>query len=760
MSYRPRLSGKKKSKPTYDISIDSRRAHYRRRSRQDSLAVLSDGTTLSQLFVPARPGQGGFSVGAHNDEGSQSAQPTSPVDRDDFATQEDCQTNAEPASTRHARMRQDQANAWISKVIPQLRPIFLDLLHRTTQLRNMENAVALSRPCKCGVQRELKVFLLTWHEIEEVTLNTCPCCRATHQLVSRGFFPSSPVEPRLGVDMRLLEFASELSLNMAPNNRAFTKSVESCLDTLGFKLPNRDAIRRQFSNAHEWYNFLRHQVNHQLDHILDAIREDLVAEEKGKTQDKRPATPIVAHLVPPDQTPNPLPRKRGRDIFDSSLPISLTKRSRQTHYPLPTSSAPPSRRLSPARASFPPSSPPASSTAPMTSPARPSALSLPPSSPAASSSGQDDRNGYPFAPPPERDRPSEYLRSRCPACFGGKWEDARLALACILCGDANFTQKRNKDRGRRDPSRSHPESSFVSDDLTAGMAEWVEGIRPHKAASKAAAPEGDDVIEAPDIPLPRSVLNECERSFAAADEARTTVNSAFFDDKGLMGISCRHDNLLFLANIKTPGERQFYMFALLEAIFQHLPRHFVIGFLYDIACQLQRSACKYGFLPPEYMERMQWAVSVLHSYGHGAACQATYHPRRRTLFGYSDGEGLERFWHSLSHLVSYLRVCGYHKRRYTLDAQIVRLHKNNLKKLGSWLARRYLDCADHHRHAQAGLDEILKNRADGGLKIEMELLRSQHKKQVDTLAKPLPPCYAPPCAPACRTYVEMHWGVS
>ncbi|CAK5275192.1 unnamed protein product [Mycena citricolor] len=159
------------------------------------------------------------------------------------------------------------------------------------------------------------------------------------------------------------------------------------------------------------------------------------------------------------------------------------------------------------------------------------------------------------------------------------------------------------------------------------MAQWVEGIHPTRPAlGSAAAPtqeaNDDDEIEAPSIPLLRSVLNECERSFAAADKTRAKSSSQFFDDKGLMGLLCHHNNLLFLANIKTPGKRQFYMFALIEALLQHLPTDFVVGFLYDIACQLQRSAVKFDFLPPAYMERLEWAVYVLHSYGHGTACQA------------------------------------------------------------------------------------------------------------------------------------------
>ncbi|KAJ7661805.1 hypothetical protein B0H17DRAFT_953403, partial [Mycena rosella] len=112
-----------------------------------------------------------------------------------------------------------------------------------------------------------------------------------------------------------------------------------------------------------------------------------------------------------------------------------------------------------------------------------------------------------------------------------------------------------------------------------------------------------------------------------------------------------------------------------------------VGFLYDIACQLERSARKWGFLLLEYLAHLQFAVLVLHVFGHHWVCQMIYHPRRRTLFDLTDGEGCERFWHSISKLIAYLCVCGYHRRIYTLDSQILHLQKTSIRCLGSWLAQ-------------------------------------------------------------------------
>ncbi|CAK5282226.1 unnamed protein product [Mycena citricolor] len=703
----PRHSSKSPIK-AQAFALSSVRPPQRQGAWRPPPVYCADGVTLYQDYVRAPPGQVGFSLNTsrlENLEGRESLHVNDGVyDEAHYITP--LHSDAVPAPTAHSVAREKQAKRWVMETIPALLPVYVDLMYRTERLRHLDRATPSTASCICGKQKEIQVA-----DLDKVSLHHCPCRPATQQLVARGFFPSSPVEPHLGVDMRVLDFAQDLFLNQAPNNRALTKTIEQCLDRLGYKLPNRESLRRQFGNALEYYVMLRHSTDQAIDNILATVRQGIQNEDDSH---ERPTTPgpMIARTSVQES-----PRKRGRREWDSSPPASPTKRTRAAQPSSPTRSLLPSSS-SPVRLSLP------------SSPSRPPASSPEPSSPVAESS----HHTYPFTPPEDRPQPSEYLRSRCPACFGGKWEDMRVALDCIVCGDACFTQKRNKDRGCRDPERMHPKSSFLPDQATQKMADWVEGKRPARSApNTAAAPtlevDDDDVIEAPSIPLPRSVLNECERSFAAADETRAKTSSQFFDDKGLMGLSCRHDNLLFLANIKTPGERQFYMFALLEALFQHLPTDFVVGFLYDIACQLQRSAVKYDFLPPEYMARLEWAVSVLHSYGHGAACQAVYHPRRRTLFGYSDGEGLERFWHSLSHLVSFLRVCGYHKRRYTLDAQIIHIHKGNLFRLGSWLSRRYADCCQHRQHATNALAECQHS---------LSVLRAEHAKQVTALSQPLP----------------------
>ncbi|EIN03796.1 hypothetical protein PUNSTDRAFT_33337, partial [Punctularia strigosozonata HHB-11173 SS5] len=137
--------------------------------------------------------------------------------------------------------------------------------------------------------------------------------------------------------------------------------------------------------------------------------------------------------------------------------------------------------------------------------------------------------------------------------------------------------------------------------------------------------------------VPNSVLDGCESSFIAADEKREKASTTFFDDTGLVALICRHDFVLWLANMTSAGERQYYALALIDKLFQHIPTTWRAGILYDIGCQIHRSVYRWGFLT-EVRDRIAFAVSVFHAYQHQWACQLCYHPRKCDGFGCSDGE--------------------------------------------------------------------------------------------------------------------------
>ncbi|KAF9509100.1 hypothetical protein BS47DRAFT_1373566 [Hydnum rufescens UP504] len=198
-----------------------------------------------------------------------------------------------------------------------------------------------------------------------------------------------------------------------------------------------------------------------------------------------------------------------------------------------------------------------------------------------------------------QDGPSIYLQSWCPLCFGGS-HTSRLGVSTIACIDANFQIKCNCE---------------------------------------------DDAVE-PGMNVPNLVLDMCGNSFIAADGDRIKASTQWFDDTRLMALLCHHDISLYIANMHTAGEKQFYAFALIAALFKELLEWWTVGILYDIACQIHQSLLKWNFMP-EWHSRIVFGVSVFHAYGHQWMCQLWYHPQKSEIWGLSDGEGCERFWSEL-----------------------------------------------------------------------------------------------------------------
>ncbi|KAJ3743316.1 hypothetical protein EV360DRAFT_90237 [Lentinula raphanica] len=307
-------------------------------------------------------------------------------------------------------------------------------------------------------------------------------------------------------------------------------------------------------------------------------------------------------------------------------------------------------------------------------------------------------------------RPTEYLRARCPACFGGDCEDV------VVNVDACYTQK-HSSKGGRDPPRMHPRSLFIPEAEIKAWKQYVDQIWPsrqHRGPPKKRHRLGNETEE--------------QDHLEDADEARVKGSTRFFDVAANMTLLCRHDRPLFSANIDTAGEGQHFVFALLSKLFENLPPHVEVRFLYDIGCQLHRSCEKWGFLKP-YLPRLTFAVSIFHAFGHQWPCQLIYHPRKCVGYGLSDGEGAERLWHSLSHLIAYGRVAGYYVRMYNLDSQFHFNSEEALYKLGLWLRRKVLVCHEKLKDAE----DVLKVCG-----FSKEVLRHEWEAQIECQTKPLP----------------------
>jgi hypothetical protein len=99
----------------------------------------------------------------------------------------------------------------------------------------------------------------------------------------------------------------------------------------------------------------------------------------------------------------------------------------------------------------------------------------------------------------------------------------------------------------------------------------------------------------PGLGLPEHIYSRCKKRFFAADEDYKKGETSIFSDTGLMAMICRHDRILFVANLRDSGEKRYYALALLKRLFQELPNSWMAGVLYDIGCQLHRTITKVGF---------------------------------------------------------------------------------------------------------------------------------------------------------------------
>ncbi|KAF8054925.1 hypothetical protein FPV67DRAFT_1598916, partial [Lyophyllum atratum] len=662
---------------------------YNRNAKIPALVLLPHGKSLVQRrYLPRLPGQIGF-AGDRPQDGRDSANALPPdgelhdPENPFIAFPDYSLDTIDPQVSRNRRKREKQWERWQQEVIPGLIQPFMVLMCGTKSLRE---SIPASSPCFCGAPgRSLEVTLVRFDSLDSVVITVCDCAPAAIQLVQRGFFPSAPLAPTLAVDMKVLDFVATLFVNIAPNNTAWCKTVEIFLSKQGYKLATEDSLRKRFGNALLWYNVLKDESTLYVDKILSKTRSTQIGLEDGL---------VISRPVTPGALSSTVPSSPAVPGADGAFNVQGT---------------------------------PGLSTAGggLADGSRGHGLKRP------REASDDTPPSNPFGDPLPRARPSDYLRSRCPLCFGGTFSPIRDASQphAIVCEDACFTQKRNHQA--RDPPHAHPRTVFVDEHDTAQMEDYVESIRPSKARKtkrgRNEAQEEEDGYEG-SLRIPTSVLDGCESSFTAADGRREKASTQFFDDTALMALVCRHDIVLFLANMRSAGEKQHYAIALVETLFQHLPPWFTIGLLYDIGCQLERSCVNWGFLD-RYIDRIIFGISVFHAFGHQWPCQIIYHPRKREGFGLTDGEGCERVWHSISKLIAYLRVCGYHQRLYTLDRQVNHAQTEIIERFGIWLLRR----SRHAARKQEAAEQILHEcgQSEG-------FLKAQWVAQVRAQTKPMP----------------------
>ncbi|KAL1741683.1 hypothetical protein HDZ31DRAFT_6115, partial [Schizophyllum fasciatum] len=140
-------------------------------------------------------------------------------------------------------------------------------------------------------------------------------------------------------------------------------------------------------------------------------------------------------------------------------------------------------------------------------------------------------------------QPTEYLRGRCPACYGS---DRRLSASqtgvpdSLVALDACFSQKHNLQS--RDPAFIHPYNIMIAEATLAAVEKRVDAARsgrkpPRKRSGGARAAKGDEG-GLPGIRVPPDALRNCEESFTAAQESIAKANTGNHDVTAVMALIC------------------------------------------------------------------------------------------------------------------------------------------------------------------------------------------------------------------------------
>ncbi|KAK1225825.1 hypothetical protein PQX77_011236 [Marasmius sp. AFHP31] len=523
----------------------------------------------------------------------------------------------------------------------------IEYTDRTMGVSPEEVVRATGSPCRTGtcIVEVTTLRVINFDHHRSMTFSHCRCQTLPQILVTRGYFPSSPSQPRMAISIELLEFYRILCQQSSDAVTALANGLTMLYRRRGFRLvgatgePLQDPIRRALGTSLQWYDTLVIEVERYVTKKVDNIKHTL---------------PPLSSPVPSSPSPltvSPAFALLGRTLNSSPAPPSTSPATPSSDSSLPTPTPGPTP------------SPNSSLPTPTPGP-NPASPAAPPASTGA----------VPPIPPLEGSC-DPYLQRLCPACFGGnrfgqsfQWGgDIHVAL------DGNLHHRHLKSGGDGVPF--HSSTRYLSK-------EFVDGIGERIAAARQAPPK------ARSMPLSDDVVDSDRDAYKAARSDGQKRSNEIFDENGVMALVCRHDIPLFVASIDTPSERQTHAVALLQALFDMLAPGATVAGLYDIACVLDRSLNLYEFLDEDIVSRLQLATAAMHAYGHQWSCQLYYNPRLREGLGITDGEGTERLWSRLRKLIGLERRASCAKRIWLFDRQCDTIAQDLFEGLGKYIKRK------------------------------------------------------------------------
>ncbi|KAH9813486.1 hypothetical protein DFH28DRAFT_896366 [Melampsora americana] len=168
----------------------------------------------------------------------------------------------------------------------------------------------------------------------------------------------------------------------------------------------------------------------------------------------------------------------------------------------------------------------------------------------------------------------DQLASICPPCFGPKVPGKRPKEPdVVVCFDGNFQHRRHKaaSAGWRGESGVMPALFLPSENVKS----WEIRMNTYRAVEK-------------------DVIHPCTQQHTAADDVRGRQTFPAYDDTGLMGMACRHDQILKFINIVQSGERGHFPVAMLDWLLKQSEEDMRYGVLYDIGCNMEKGILKVG----------------------------------------------------------------------------------------------------------------------------------------------------------------------
>ncbi|KAI7952099.1 hypothetical protein MJO28_007783 [Puccinia striiformis f. sp. tritici] len=304
----------------------------------------------------------------------------------------------------------------------------------------------------------------------------------------------------------------------------------------------------------------------------------------------------------------------------------------------------------------------------------------------------------------------------CPACFGpssgtGLYQLPSVLNRLVLSLDGNFQLRHHKRAGRQSAPLVTPEI-FVQPRELDDVKEYItQQERLHRITKKA---------------------DKFADSHKAGNDVWNESTWKACDDTGIMGSCCRHDSVVFLANIHGTGENRALPLAILKRFLASVGEDRPVGVLYDLGCSLDKYI-DLRSIWPESRDRVQFGTSVFHAYVHEWPCQVKYNPRYQQGWGLSDGESLERLWSSLSPLVSCLRYATRNNRLGALSHCCKYRNQQSNVKLAAWLRKKFEQALIRRDLEKTVISELVQTpnpNTPGQSNYTIAFFRSQWQDQV------------------------------